>query len=44
MPLNPWHGCEEYAGCEWAIELNSRQALFECGHGRFWYLGDHVLP
>ena len=25
--------------CAWAQELNSRQVLFECGHGRYWYLG-----
>ena len=23
MSLNPWVGCEEYAECEWALELNS---------------------
>ena len=26
------------------MELNSHQVLFECGHGRYWYLGDRVLP
>ena len=26
------------------MELNSRQVLFECGHERYWYLGDRVLP
>ncbi|KAL0007990.1 hypothetical protein SO802_009492 [Lithocarpus litseifolius] len=26
-----------------ARELNGRQVLFECGHGRYWYLGDRVL-
>ena len=44
MCLNPWVRCEEYDGCERALELNSRQVLFECGHGRYWYLGDRVLP
>ena len=40
MSLNPWVGCEEYAECEWALELNSHQVLFECGHGRCWYIGN----
>ena len=44
MSLNPWVGCEEYAECEWALELNSHQVLFECGDGRCWYLGNQVLP
>ena len=44
MDLNPWAGCEGYAECEWALELNGHQVLFECGHGRHWYLGDRVLP
>ena len=44
MSLNPWVGYEEYVECEWALELNSRQVLFECGHGRYWYLGNQVLP
>ena len=44
MDLNPWVGCEGYAECERALELNGRQVLFECGHGRYWYLGDRVLP
>ena len=44
MKLNPWAGCEGYAKCEWALELNSRQVLFECEHGKYWYLGDWVLP
>ena len=44
MSLDPWSGCEEYAECERALELNSRQVLFEYGHGRYWYLGDRVLP
>ena len=44
MDLNPWAGCEGYAGCEWALKLNGHQVLFECGHGRHWYLGDRVLP
>ena len=43
MSLNPWVGCEEYDECVRALELNSRQVLFECGHGRYWYLGDRVL-
>ena len=24
--------------------MNSCQVLFECGHGKYWYLGDLVLP
>ena len=44
MCLNPWVGCEEYDECEQALELNSCQVLFECGHGRYWYLSDWVLP
>ena len=43
MSLDPWLGCEECAKCEWAQELSSCQVLFECGHGRYWYLGDWVL-
>ena len=43
MNLNPQAGCEGYAECEWALELNGRQVLFECGHGRYWYLSDQVL-
>ena len=43
MDLNPWDGCEGYAKCERALELNGRQVLFECGHRRYWYLGDQVL-
>ncbi|KAL0004606.1 hypothetical protein SO802_012167, partial [Lithocarpus litseifolius] len=43
MPSNPWLGCEEHVMCAWAQELNSRQVLFKCGHGRYWYLGDRVL-
>ena len=35
MDLNPWVGCEGYAECEWALELNGHQVLFECGHGRY---------
>ncbi|KAL4606412.1 hypothetical protein ACB092_09G100800 [Castanea dentata] len=27
-----------------ALELNGCQILFECGHGRYWYLGDWVSP
>ncbi|KAL0004483.1 hypothetical protein SO802_012044 [Lithocarpus litseifolius] len=41
--LDPWLGCEEYAECEWAQEMNGHQILFECGHGRYWYLGDRVF-
>ena len=44
MSLNPWVGCEEYVECKWALELNSHKVLFECGHGRYWYLDDRVLP
>ncbi|KAK9991396.1 hypothetical protein SO802_026381, partial [Lithocarpus litseifolius] len=44
MNLNPWVGCEGYAECERALELNDRQVLIECGHGKYWYLGDRVLP
>ena len=44
MNLNPWAGCEGYAKCEQALELNGRQVLFEYGHGKYWYLGDRVLP
>ena len=44
MDLNPWVGCEGYAECEWALELNGHQVLFECGHGRYQYLGNWVLP
>ena len=44
MSLDPWLGCEEFVECEWAQELNGRQVLFEFGHGRYWYLGDRVLP
>ena len=43
MSLNPWLGCEEHVKCAWAQELNGHQVLFECGHGRYWYLGDRVL-
>ena len=24
--------------------MNGYQVLFECGHGKYWYLGDRVLP
>ena len=44
MSIDPWVGCEKYDECERALELNSRQALFECEHGRYWCLGDRVLP
>ena len=43
MSLNPWLGCEEQDEWAWAQELNDRQVLFECGHGRYWYLGDRVM-
>ncbi|KAK9998024.1 hypothetical protein SO802_017627 [Lithocarpus litseifolius] len=38
MSLNPWAGCGGYVECEWALELNVHQVLFECGHGRCWSL------
>ena len=44
MNLNPWDGCKGYSECERALELNSCQVLFECGHGKYWYLGNRVLP
>ena len=44
MSSDPWAGCEGSAECEQALELNGRQVLFECRHGRYWYLGDRVLP
>ena len=44
MDLNPWARCERYVECERALELNGRQILFKCGHGKYWYLGDRVLP
>ena len=44
MDLNPWARCERHVECERALELNGRQVLFDCGHGRYWYLGDWVLP
>ena len=44
MNLNPWAGCEGYAKCERALELNGRQVLFECGHRKYWYLSDQVSP
>ena len=37
-------GCEGYAECERALELNGHQVFFECGHGRYWYSDDRVLP
>ena len=43
MSLDPWLGCEEYAECEWDLELNGCQVLFKCVHGRYWYLGDRLL-
>ena len=44
MNLDPWEGCEGYVECTLALELNEHQVLFECDHGRYWYLGDQVLP
>ena len=44
MSLNPWAGCEGCVECERVLELNGCQVLFDCGHGRYWYLGDWVLP
>ena len=44
MYLDPWTRCERYAECEQVLELNGCQVLFECGHGRYWFLGDRVLP
>ena len=44
MNLNPWAWGEGYAECEPALELNSCQVLFECGHEKYWYLSDRVLP
>ena len=44
MNLNPWARHEGYVKCERALELNGCQVLFECGHGKHWYLGDWVLP
>lgn len=38
-----WEGCEDYDECKLALELNKHQVLFECGHRRYWYLGDRVL-
>ena len=29
---------------EWALERNGCHALFEYGHGSYWYLGDRVSP
>ena len=43
MNLNPWFGCKGYVECERALELNGCQVLFECGHGKYWYLSDRVL-
>ncbi|KAL0014164.1 hypothetical protein SO802_001233 [Lithocarpus litseifolius] len=44
MNLNPWVGCKGYVECERALESNSHQVLFECGYGKYWYLGERVLP
>ena len=44
MNLNSWAGCEGYVECERALELNGHQVLIECGHGKYWYLGDRALP
>ena len=35
MCLNLGVGCEGYAECEQALELNGQHVLFECGHGRY---------
>ncbi|KAK9997883.1 hypothetical protein SO802_017486 [Lithocarpus litseifolius] len=44
MGLDPWAGCKGYVECEWVLELNKCQVLFVCGHGRYKYLRDRVLP
>ena len=44
IDLNPWARCEGYVECERALKLNGCQVLFECGHERYWYLSDWVLP
>ena len=44
MNLNSWVGCEGYVECEGALELNGCQVFLECGHGKYWYLRDRVLP
>ena len=44
MGLDPWVGCKGYVEYAWALELNECQVLFECGHGRYWYLGNWGLP
>ena len=44
MNLDPWERCEGYAECTLALVLNECQVLFECGLGRYWNLGDRVLP
>ena len=43
MSLNPWARCKGYVEYEQALERNGRQVLFECGYGRYWYLGDRML-
>ena len=35
MNLNPWARCEGYVERERALELNSRQVLFEFGHRKY---------
>ncbi|KAK9996765.1 hypothetical protein SO802_021451 [Lithocarpus litseifolius] len=42
MKLNPWAGCEGYAEYEQALKQNGHQVLFECRHGKYWYLGDQL--
>ena len=44
MNLDPWERYEGYAECTLALVLNECQVLFECGLGRYWNLGDRVLP
>ena len=44
IDLNPLARCEGYVECERALKLNGCQVLFECGHERYWYLSDWVLP
>ena len=44
IDLNPWARCEGYVECERALKLNGCQVLFECGHERYRYLSDWVLP
>ena len=44
MSLDPWTRCEEYVECQRALAPNGHRVLFECGHERYWYLSDRVLP